>query len=173
MLEIFALPYFAVSCVIGWAVYAPFFRVSDSDSLSCAKLAISDLLALSPLVGVVFLSAQWMMPERILAVSAQAIVLVVALMFAVIALTLGLFLVPKTFQVTFLKRMIIVGVIAPFGLLLTVGWIGILVWVCVYSILYLIPSMIAIAATTFGLRVLGLWVCRNQSTKRSGNMPNQ
>ena len=93
----------------------------------------------------------------------QATVAAGALLFAVPWLTAGLFLVPKTFQGTFLKRMAVMGVIAPFGIILTIGWIGFLIWACAYSLLYIVPSTIAIAAATFGLRILGLWVCQADS----------
>ena len=157
MLEVFALPYFAVSGVIGWAIFQPFFRSEDSDSP--ASIATTDLLAIALPVSVFFLLAKLMMPVSILSLAVQAIVIVTALLFAAIALAVGLFLVAKTTQVTFPKRMLVVGVIAPFGILLTVGWIGLLIWPCAYSMLYLAPSSIAIAAATFGLRVLGSWVC--------------
>lgn len=163
MLEIFALPYFAISGVIGWLIFQPFFRTGESKSLASANIAITDLLALSLPVGVLFSSARWMMPVSILSTSVQAIMLVVASLFAVTALTAGLFLMPKTFQVTFLKRMAIVGVIAPFGILLTIGWIGVLIWSGTYSISYLAPSSIAIAAATSGLRILGFWACQADS----------
>lgn len=160
MLEIFAFPYFVVSGVIGWAIFAPFFRMSEFDSLSCAKVATSDLLAVSLPVGVVYLSANWSLPLSIQSPWVQAFVLTLALAFAATALITGLFLVPKEFPVTSAKRMAIVGIIAPFGVLLTIGWIGLPIWACLHSILYLLPSMIAIAAATFGLRLLGLWVCQ-------------
>ncbi|MEM6978290.1 MAG: hypothetical protein AAF539_01400 [Planctomycetota bacterium] len=163
MLEIFALPYIFVSGVIGWAIFEPFVRVEKSESLSLAKVAITDLLAIAVPVSVLFLSARWMMPENILSFWVQSIVIMSALLFAATALAAGLFLVPKAFQVTFLKRMIVVGIIAPFGILLTVGWIGLLVWACIYSIVYFAPTSIAIAAATFGLRVLALWVCQMDS----------
>ena len=166
MLEIFALPYFVVSGVIGWAVFSPFFRVNDSDSLSCSSVTTSDLLAISLPISVVFVTANWMFPIDIPSLWVQALVIAIALAFAIIALTTGLFLVPKTFQITFLKRMAIVGVIAPSGILLTLCWIGLLVWACVYSILYLIPSMIAVALATIGLRMLGLWVCQAEWTRQ-------
>jgi hypothetical protein len=163
MLEIFALPYFAISAVIGWVIFQPFFRTEESESLSLTSITISDLLALSLPVGILFLSARWVMPDSILSLSVQAIVVAIALLFGAVALTVGLFLVPKKFQVTFLKRMAVVGIIAPFGILLTVGWIGLLIWAGTYSILYLVPSSIAIAAATSGLRMLGSWVCRAES----------
>ena len=53
------------------------------------------------------------------------------------------------------------GFIAPFGILLTVGWIGFLIWACAYSLLYSVPSTVAIAATTLGLRMLSFWVCQD------------
>jgi len=95
--------------------------------------------------------------------SMQATVAVTALLVAVPWLAAGLFLVPKTFQVTFFKRMAIMGVIAPFGILLTIGWIGFLIWACTYSLLYSVPSTIAIAAATLGLRILSFWVCQADS----------
>ena len=159
MLEIFALPYFVVSGAIGWAIFGPFFRVNESESLTCANVTISDLLAMSLPVSVVLLSAGWAMPVSISSPWVQAFVLATAFVYAATALTTSLFLVPKHFSITFLKRTAIVGVIVPFGMLLTVCWIGFLVWACLQSVFYLIPSMIAIAAGTAGLRVLGLWVC--------------
>ncbi|MEL6105024.1 MAG: hypothetical protein AAFU85_03270 [Planctomycetota bacterium] len=160
MLEIFAFPYFVVSGVIGWAIFAPFFHINEFDSLSRAKVATSDLLAVSLPVSFVFLSSNWIMPLGIQSPWVQALVLVLALAFAATALIAGLFLVPKEFRVTSLKRMAIVGVISPFGILLTVGWVGLPVWACLHSIAYLIPSMVAIATATLGLRMLGLWVCQ-------------
>ncbi|MEM8913276.1 MAG: hypothetical protein AAGC97_16030 [Planctomycetota bacterium] len=168
MLEVFALPYFAVSGVIGWFIFAPFFRVDSSESLSRSSITISDLLAISIPVSVLFSAASWMMPVSIASPWVQAIVIATAFGFAATALTAGLFLVPKTIEVTSLKRMTIVGIIAPFGILLMVGWIGFLIWACVVSIVYLAPSMIAIAAVTAGLRGLSRWAC--QPKKPSGGV---
>ena len=174
MLEIFALPYFAVSGLIGWIIFAPFFRIEESESLSRANVTISDLLAISLPVSVLFASTRWIVPADVQSPVIQAIVVVGALLFALTALTVGLFLVPKKFQVTFMKRMATVGIIAPLGILLVVGWIGFLIWACTYSMLYLPPSMIALAAATAGLRVLGLWVCQEdtQVIERATNPPN-
>ena len=163
MLEIFALPYFGISGVIGWAVFEPFFRVEKTDSLSPAKLAITDLLAISLPVSIIFLGCQWIMPESIESPYVQATVVVIAMLYAASALTLGLFLIPKTIQVTFTERMAVVGVIAPFGIVLTIGWIAILIWASAYSILSLVPASIAIATATAGLRFLGVWICRSDS----------
>lgn len=160
MLEVFALPYLAVTGVIAWAIFEPFFRVNDADSLSCASVTISDLLAAPLPVSFVLVTVGWIMPARSLSFWVQAIVLVSALALAATSLWVGLFLVPKSFQVTFLKRMAIVGVIAPFGTLLTIGWIGIAGWACFYSIAYLAPAMFLMAFATLGLRKLALWVCR-------------
>lgn len=173
MMEVFVLPYFVVSGVIGWVIFGPFFRTDESESLSPANITISDLLAISLPVSLLFSCARWVMPVSILSLSVQAIVVAIALLFAVLALTAGLFLVPKTFQVTFFKRMTVVGIIAPFGILLTIGWIGFLIWASAYSILYLVPSSIAIAAATSGLRILGVWVCQAESkvVERAANLP--
>lgn len=164
MLEIFALPYFAVSGVIGWVIFEPFFRNDESESLARADLAITDLLAISLPISVLFASVTWMMPARIRSLEVQAVVITSGLLFAAVALTLGLILVPRTFHLTFLKRMAIVGVIAPLGILLTIGWVGFLIWSWSYSILYLAPSSMAIAAAIAGLRILGVWVCQREST---------
>lgn len=160
MLEVFALPYLAVTGIIGWAVFEPFFRINDTDSLSCSHVTISDLLAAPLPVSFIILTARWMMPASGNAVYVQLLVLVSALAFAATSVAVGLFLVPKTFQVTFPQRLAIVGVIAPFGLLLTIGWVGFAGWACYYSVAYLAPAMIALVLATFGLRVLGLWACR-------------
>lgn len=175
MLEIFAIPYFGFSGVIGWAIFEPFFRIEKTDSLSAAKLAISDLLAISVPVSIFFLGAQWIMPESIRSPYVQATVVTTAMLYAVTALTLGLFLIPKTIQVTFAERMAVVGVIAPFGIILTIGWIGFLIWASAYSILSLVPASIAIAAATAGLRFLGVWICRSDSEPAVGRLklPNQ
>jgi hypothetical protein len=168
MLEIFALPYFAISGAIGWTIFEPFLRNDRYESLSPAKITTTDLLATFFPVSVIFACASWMIPVNTLSFSVQAVVVAIALLFAVIGLTAGLFLMPKTFQVAFLKRMAVVGIIAPFGLLLTIGWIGFLIWVSGYSIIYLAPSAIALAAATSGLRILGVWVCQAESKVVSG-----
>lgn len=166
MLEIFAFPYFVVSGVIGWSIFAPFVHVDVTGSLSRSKVTITDLLAVSFTVSMFVATACWMMPETIRTVWVQVLVLVMALLFAALALTAGLFLVPKSFQVTFLQRMAIVGVVAPSGILLTVGWIGLPVWACFQSISYFAPSMIVIAAATAGLRMVALWICRSDSSTK-------
>lgn len=164
MLEIFALPYFVVSGVIGWVIFYPFFRHGDLEGLSVASIAITDLLAVAIPASVVFALTRWLVPSNLLLQPfVQAIVVVVTVLYAVVALIAGLLLVPKTFQVTFLKRMTIVGIIAPFGLLLTIGWVWVLLWPCAYSMLYLPVSSIAIVATTAGLRTLAGWVCQADS----------
>lgn len=159
MLEIFALPYFVVSGVIGWAIFTPFFRANDSE-LSSVSVAISDLLALPLPVSFVLLTSRWAIPAGSRSPMVQVFVLVSALVFAAMTLAASLFLVPQKFPISFLKRVITVGIIAPFGILLTIGWIGVLVWACVYSIVYLVPVMGLIALVTFGLRLLSLWACR-------------
>ena len=116
MLEIFALPYFAISGAIGWAIFEPFFRDVKYESLSPAKITTTDLLATFLPVSVIFSCARWMIPVSFLSASVQAMVVAIAWLFAVIALTAGLFLVPKTFQVTFIRRMAVVGIIAPLEL---------------------------------------------------------
>ncbi|MEM8670082.1 MAG: hypothetical protein AAGG48_21320 [Planctomycetota bacterium] len=162
MLEIFALPYFAVSGVIGWAIFEPFIRLNDSEPLSPSKLTTTDLLAIPLPASVLFAAARLTMPASFVSIIMQLLVIVVALLFAVTALTTGLLIMPKTITVPFPKRMSVVGLIAPFGILITIGWVGFLIWACSYSMLYLVPSSIAVAAAIAGLRVLGFWVCQTE-----------
>ncbi len=163
MLEIFAIPYLAISGVIGWLIFQPFLPAHQSESLLPAKITITDLLAIALPISIVFSFARVITPLGDLSGSMQATVAVTALLVAIPWLAAGLFLVPKTFQVTFFKRVTIMGLIAPFGILLTVGWIGFLIWACAYSLLYSVPSTIAIAAATLGLRILSVWVCQANS----------
>jgi len=174
MLEIFAIPYFALTAVIIWAVFEPFFRAAHSESLSLTNITITDLLAISLPVGVLCLAAKWLIPASILTLSVQVIVSLVAFLFAAFALTAGLFLLPKHFQVTFLKRMAVVAIIAPAGIFLTIGWAGLLIWACTYSIVFSVPSSLAIVAVTFGLRILGLWVCQAEPevAENTGSQPD-
>tara|TARA_Y100000385_G_C12841675_1_gene529044 strand:+ start:114 stop:656 length:543 start_codon:yes stop_codon:yes gene_type:complete len=161
MLEIFAIPYLAISGVIGWLIFQPFLPAHQSESLLPAKITITDLLAISLPISIVFSFTRVIAPLGDLSGSMQATVAVTALLVAIPWLAAGLFLVPKTFQVTFFKRVTIMGFIAPFGILLTVGWIGFLIWACAYSLLYSVPSTVAIAAATLGLRMLSFWVCQD------------
>ena len=161
MLEIFALPYLAISGVIGWLIFRPFLPTHESDSVFPAKITITDLLAISLPISIVFSLTRWIEPLGDMSRSMQATVVVTAFVFAVPWLAAGLFLVPKTFQVTFFQRMLVMGVIGPFGILLTVGWIGLLIWACTQSLIYIVPATLLIAAATLGLRMLGSWVCQS------------
>ena len=161
MLEIFALPYLAISGVIGWLIFRPFLPTHESDSVFPAKITITDLLAISLPISIVFSLTRWIEPLGDMSRSMQATVVVTAFVFAVPWLAAGLFLVPKTFQVTFFQRMLVMGVIGPFGILLTVGWIGFLIWACTQSLIYIVPATLLIAAATLGLRMLGSWVCQS------------
>ena len=159
MLEIFALPYILATGIIGWAIYEPFFRTHEFESPPLAQVAIADLLAVSLQIAVFFTCVKWLTPIDELSLWGWGIVLLSALVFAVTSLVAGLFLVPRAAQMTFLKRMVIIVVIAPFGITLTIGWVGILSWACFYSVMYLAPAMFIVAAAMFGLRKLTLWVC--------------
>ncbi|MFN3193777.1 MAG: hypothetical protein ACE361_24905 [Aureliella sp.] len=159
MLEIFALPYIGVTGLIGWAIFAPFFRFHASQPLTRAKLAIGDLLALSFQVSIVLSVAGWITPVSELSLTKKLLVVLAAFLYAAASLTAGLFLLPRALAVSFLQRMAVIGVIAPFGILLTVGWVVFLTWACMQSVMYFAPAMIAIAAVTQALRMLTLWVC--------------
>jgi hypothetical protein len=119
MLEIFALPYLAISGVIGWLIFQPLLPTHESESLLPAKITITDLLAISFPISVVFAFARCAIPFANMSRAMQATVAAGALLLAIPWLTAGLFLVPKTFQATFLKHMVVMGVIAPFGIILT------------------------------------------------------
>ena len=94
-MEIFALPYIAVSGVIGWVIFQPLLPSDDSESLTPAKLAITDLLAISLPVGVLFAFATWTMPENILSVYVQAIVVAIVLLFIIKPLRFLYYLINK------------------------------------------------------------------------------
>ena len=159
MLEIFAVPYFAISGVIGWVIFEPFFRRGESESFTLVNITTTDLLAVTIPISLIFLCAGWILPENIMSLPIQLVVIATAMLFAVLALILGLFLLPDNASVSFFKRMAVVGIITPIGILLTLGWIGLLIWAGAHSMLYLAPSSIAIAAMCSGLRILGRWVC--------------
>ncbi len=160
MLEIFAVPYFAISGVIGWVIFEPFFRRGESESFTLVNITTTDLLAVTIPISLIFLCAGWILPENIMSLPIQLVVIATAMLFAVLALILGLFLLPDNASISFFKRMAVVGIITPIGILLTLGWIGLLIWAGAHSMLYLAPSSIAIAAMCSGLRILGRWVCR-------------
>lgn len=164
MLEIFAIPYFAISGVLGWAIFQPFFKNVRYESLSPASITTTDLLATVFPICVVLSCSRWAIPVDGLTLAVQLIVLASALVYAAFALALGLFLLPAKTQVSFSKRMVVVALIAPFGLLLTIGWIGLLIWAAVYSMVYLAPTAVTIVASTIGLRTLGHWVCESDPT---------
>ena len=161
MFEIFVVPYMVISGVIGFAVFEPFFRFDNFETLSLSKLTIGDLLAIIFPIGVLFAIARWTIPEDVGSISIQLMVVAVVLLFAMIALVAGLFLIPDDRPLDLPKRMAIVGVVTPFGILLTLGWIGLLAWAGVYSTVYLVPCVLAIAVATSVLRVLAMWSCRN------------
>ena len=163
MLEVFAVPYLGVSAFIGWAVFAPFFRVTDDiESTSLARIATTDLLAITLPFGVLFAIAKWAMPERMESPTFQSIVLAASGIFVGIGLLGGLWVLPKSFPVNFLKRLAVIGIISPLGLTLTVGWIGLLMWAASHSMAWLVPSSAAIFIAVAALRTLSLWVCRPQ-----------
>ena len=163
MLEIFAFPYFVVSGVIGWLIFKPFFRSAEFEPLSPAKVTIADLMAISFPSGVLFAFTAWLMPPAMRSPSIQFMVVTFAMLFAVTSLWVGVLLAPSMFQNAFAKRMILVGVISPFGILLMIGWVGLLIWSGSYSILYLAPVSVAIAAMVTALRLLSVWVCQRPS----------
>lgn len=164
MLEIFAFPYFVVSGVIGWIIYKPFFRSVEFEPLSPTKLTVTDLLATSLPVGLVFSFSNWLVPHTRMTPYVQLAVISSGLLIALTSLAIGMFLTPRTTNPTFAKRMVLVGVVGPFGVLLAIGWVGLLIWSGSYSILYLAPVSIGIAAATWALRCLSLWVCASSGT---------
>lgn len=163
MLEVFAIPYFAVSALIGWAIFAPFFKHADVDGLTRSRLLTVDLMAVFVPVGGLFAFVQWVMPTYGRQMAVQAVVIFGALALAAMSLMTGLFLVPNHRPISFAHRMIVVGIVAPAGLLLTFAWVAMLAWASTYSVMYLVPATIAIASATAGLRLVGLWVCREAS----------
>lgn len=164
MLEIFAFPYFVVSGVIGWLIYKPFFRSAEVEPPSPTQITITDLLATSLPVGLVFSFSSWLVPHTRMTPYVQLAVISSGLLIALTSLVLGMFLTPRASNPTFAKRMVLVGFVGPFGVLLAIGWVGLLIWSGSYSILYLAPVSIGIAAATWALRCLSFWVCSPSDT---------
>lgn len=160
MLEIFGIPYLGVTGVIGWLIFAPFFQNHEATLSFPTRVTISDLFTLPLTMGVFFSFAGWLIPLETQTLILQSTVMAIGLLFSVATLTLGLLLLPKGLEISTLKRITVVGLIAPLGGLLTFAWVGLVVWVSTYSVMYLVPAMIVIGALTFGLRALALWVCR-------------
>lgn len=165
MMEIFVLPYLAISAAIGYAVFQPFLRFDEFESLSCEKPSTGDLLAIMFPISVLFAVAKSVAPDRVLSPTTQLVVVLTAFFFAAVSLAAGLFLLPKEGRTSAVKRMAIIGVVVPFGLLLAIGWIGPLIWAAVYSTLYLVPGTVGILAATVLLRLLASWACHNTPTR--------
>ncbi|MEM7560137.1 MAG: hypothetical protein AAF394_13545 [Planctomycetota bacterium] len=159
MLEIFGIPYLGVTGVIGWLIFAPFFQDHETQLSFPTRVTISDLFTLPLTMGVFFSFAGCLIPLRTQSLLLQSAVTTIGLLFSVAALGLGLLLLPENNESS-LKRFAVVGLVAPLGGLLTFAWVGLVVWVSTYSVMYLVPAMIVIAALTFGLRTLTLWVCK-------------
>ena len=170
MLEIFAVPYLGVSAVIGWVVFEPFFRDGATEGPSAARVTITDLMAVTSTLGTSFAFIGWAMPEGIRSGSVQFAVIAVASLFATATFAMGLHLVPRASASSFLRRLTVVGVIAPFGASLTLGWIVLLMWAGWHSVLYLIPAAVAVAAMGGGLRALSIWVCRGPRQTPGGRV---
>ncbi len=162
MLEIFGIPYLGVTGVIGWLIFAPFFTNHEATVAFPTRATISDLLTLPLTMGVFFSFVGLLIPLKTQTLFLQSTVLVIGLLFSVSTLALGLLLLPKNIELSTLKRITVVGLIAPLGGLLTFAWVGLVVLVSTYSVMYLVPAMIVIAALTFSLRTLTLWVCRTE-----------
>ncbi|MEC8557284.1 MAG: hypothetical protein VXZ82_19965 [Planctomycetota bacterium] len=126
------------------------------------RATICDLLTLPLTMGVFFSFVGLLIPLKTQTLFLQSTVLVIGLLFSVSTLALGLLLLPKNIELSTLKRITVVGLIAPLGGLLTFAWVGLVVLVSTYSVMYLVPAMIVIAALTFSLRTLTLWVCRTE-----------
>ena len=163
MLEIFAIPYIFVTGWIGWLIFEPLVRIDEPQPLTRAKIVLSDLLSVTLPVSVLAASAKLLIPESSLSLTVQLIVITFVLVFVALAFAAGLYLIPKRPKVSLIKRTTVIAVIAPFGSLLTLGWIGFLTWACVYSVMYLAPAMVVVGAATQGLRMLTLWVCQGET----------
>ena len=165
MLEIFAFPYFLVSGVIGWVIFKPFFRANEIESLSCAKITIADLLAISLPAGVLFAVSSLITPPQIRSPLVQMTIVALTMLFAVSSLWVSLLLVTRMCSDSFIKRMTLVGMICPFGIIFAFGWVGLLIWSGSHSISYLAPVSVAMAAGIFALRHLSVWVCQDPTLK--------
>ena len=159
MIEIILLPYMAVSFFIGWAVFSPFSTLKDLDSMTFDNLQTVDLLAIFIPMSVLLSVAQSAIPRGGSYTLMMVLLAAGMLLFSVVALATGLFLLSKLPQSTPLKRLAINGVILPFGTLLSLAWFVIPIWAGSYSIPYSMPAVLIIIFFAFILRQISYWTC--------------
>jgi hypothetical protein len=87
-------------------------------------------------------------------------------MVAIFGFATSLFLLAKMHQTPPVKRMAMIGIVVPFGALLTLAWIVFPAVASVYSIVYSMPAAMAVIPVTFGLRWLSSWICQNTISAR-------
>ncbi|MEM9825384.1 MAG: hypothetical protein AAF958_02285 [Planctomycetota bacterium] len=157
MMEIFVAPYLAVSAGIGYAVFGPLLPSDEFDSLKLSQLNTIDLIAIMFPISLFFALCNWLVPDDGVRASVVLSAFLSTVVYACCALALGLYLLPESISVAAHKRSIIIGIVAPFGLLLAIGWIGPLIWAISYSTIYLVPATVAIVIATSALRLMTLW----------------
>ena len=150
----------ATSFFIAWVIFSPFAVIEDLHDWSIAKMETSDLFAIFLPCSVLLALLKWVSPADNLSTLTWALIASTILVISVHGLATGLFLLAKMNRKPPIKRMAIIGVIVPFGSLLTLAWILIPVFAFANSMFYAIPATTAIAPITLSLRWLSSWVCR-------------
>lgn len=158
-MEIIVLPYMAISLLVGWAIFAPFAAIDEFERWSFSKVETSDLLTIILATSFLLAATNWLrqaieIPWFILATIFASIILFVTFTFFT-----GLFLLAKLEGTPSIKRAAIIGIIIPFGSVLTFGWIALPMLAFTGSGTYSILATLVTVVLTVGLRAMSNWVC--------------
>ncbi|MEM7783267.1 MAG: hypothetical protein AAF939_04330 [Planctomycetota bacterium] len=162
-MEIIVIPYFAISCVIGWVIFSPFSAIEDLDDWTFAKVEIVDLLAIFLPIGLLLALSNQIIP---FGKTPTVIVVIIAssiFLFAIFSFFVSLFVFAKLDNLAASKRMATIGILIPMGSILTLAWIAIpVVFYASYGFLAA-PITFAMMPLTIVLRILSAWVCQTKT----------
>jgi len=162
-MEIIILPYMAISFFIGWAIFSPFADLENIDRWTFAQIEMSDVLSVFLPVSFLLAFVTWALEATSVAFIGWSIIAAAIFIFAFFGFAVGLYLLAKMNHKPPLKRMVLIGVIIPAGILLTLWWFTIPMVALAGSVAYSIPAVIAIVPFTWILRCLSNWVCTGNS----------
>ena len=161
MFEIVIPFYMAITVLIGWAIYSPFVGAGSSQEQSFAKIQLSDLFAVFLPTGVVLALATSAVPNEKMTFIGTMIVIAGTSFLALAGLLVGLFLLARMSKITVVKRMTMIGILIPASLPLILAWGLLPIYAFAVSIHLMIPATLAIAISTYFLRLISVWICNN------------
>ena len=159
-MEIIVLPYMAISFSIGWAIFSPFAQLEEILDLTFSKVETSDLFGLFLPISFLLAAATWTTTADVFEFWVVLVVTSGIVLFAFSSLLLGLFLFSKMSQPSPLRRMVVIGIIIPFGSLLSIAWFLLPLVAFSTSVFMAIPGTLMIVPATLGLRTLSWWACK-------------